>query len=108
MDGLLIALIVSTLNTLCTSIIRLSSPRVISDRLFMPDFTYYIVCLICQCVTLRLWQLIKKSLKNELFSSLQNLRERIQEIFGQLTFEQVISVSSYNFILEALFYAVSY
>jgi len=56
----------------------------------------------------RLWQFIKKSLKNELFSSLQNLRARLQEIFDQLTFEQVISVSSYNFILEALFYAASY
>ncbi len=53
-------------------------------------------------------QFIKKSLKNELFSSLQNLRARLQEIFDQLTFEQVISVSSYNFILEALFYAASY
>ncbi|WP_428850459.1 hypothetical protein [Nostoc sp. DedVER01b] len=40
--------------------------------------------------------------------SLQALRERIQEIFDQLTFEQVISVSSYNFILEALFYAASH
>jgi len=29
-------------------------------------------------------------------------------LFEQLTFEQVISVSSYNFILEALFYAASY
>ena len=63
----------------------------------------------------RLWQLLKKPLKNELFSSLQALsvgvarrRHRIQEIFNQLTFEQVMSVSSYNFILEALFYAASY
>lgn len=56
----------------------------------------------------RLWQFIKKLLKNELFSSLQNLRERIQQIFDQLTFEQVMSVSSYNFILSALFYAASY
>ncbi|MFN6480829.1 hypothetical protein [Nostoc sp. DedQUE07] len=32
------------------------------------------------------------------------LRDRIQELFDQLTFEQVISASSYNFILEALFY----
>ncbi|MCC5606123.1 transposase [Nostoc sp. CHAB 5834] len=56
----------------------------------------------------RLWQFLKKSLKNELFSSLQNLRHRIQQLFEQLTFEQVISVSSYNFILEALFYAASY
>jgi transposase len=56
----------------------------------------------------RLWQFLKKSLKNELFSSLQALSDRIQEIFNQLTFEQVMSVSSYNFILEALFYAASY
>ena len=56
----------------------------------------------------RLWQLLKKSLKNELFSSLQNLRARIQEIFDRLTSDLVISVSSYNFILEALFYAASY
>ncbi|MEH2317901.1 hypothetical protein, partial [Nostoc sp.] len=63
----------------------------------------------------RLWQLLKKLLKNELFSSLQNLRvgvarrrHRIQQLFELLTFEQVMSVSSYNFILEALFYAASY
>lgn len=65
----------------------------------------------------RLWQFLKKSLKNELFSSLQDLRDtplalsfayRIQQLFKQLTFEQVISISSYNFILEALFYAASY
>ncbi|PHM06109.1 transposase [Nostoc sp. 'Peltigera malacea cyanobiont' DB3992] len=63
----------------------------------------------------RLWQFLKKSLKNELFSSIQNLRvgvarrrHRIQQLFEQLTFEQVISISSYNFILEALFYAASY
>lgn len=63
----------------------------------------------------RLWQLLKKPLKNQLFSSLQTLRvgvarrrHRIQEIFDQLTLEQVISVSSYNFILEALFYAASH
>ncbi|MBE8965816.1 transposase [Nostocales cyanobacterium LEGE 12452] len=63
----------------------------------------------------RLWQLLKKPLKNQLFSYLQTLRvgvarrrHRIQEIFDQLTLEQVISVSSYNFILEALFYAASH
>ncbi len=56
----------------------------------------------------RLWEFLKKPLKNELFHSLQNLRDRIEEIFNQLTFEQVISISSYNFILEALFYAASY
>ena len=63
----------------------------------------------------RLWQLLKKPLKNQLFFSLQTLRvgvarrrHRIQEIFDQLTLKQVISISSYNFILEALFYAASY
>ncbi|CDN15469.1 hypothetical protein RintRC_0893 [Richelia intracellularis] len=55
----------------------------------------------------RLWHFLKKPLKNELFSSLQDLRERIQQLFEQLTFEQVILISSYNFILEALFYAAS-
>ncbi|MCF2145997.1 IS630 family transposase [Desmonostoc muscorum LEGE 12446] len=56
----------------------------------------------------RLWQFLKKSLKNELFSDLQDLRTRLQQLFEQLTSEQVISISSYNFILEALFYAASY
>ncbi|MHC5717438.1 MAG: IS630 family transposase [Nostoc sp.] len=63
----------------------------------------------------RLWQFLKKSLKNELFSSLQDLRvgvarrrHRVQQLFEQLTFDEVISISSYNFILEALFYAASY
>ncbi len=56
----------------------------------------------------RLWQFLKKSLKNQLFSSLQDLRDRIQQLFEQLTFDQVMSISSYNFILEALFYAASY
>lgn len=56
----------------------------------------------------RLWELLKQPLKNKLFSSLQDLRNRIQELFDKLTLEQVMSVSSYNFILEALFYAASY
>jgi transposase len=56
----------------------------------------------------RLWHFLKQMLRNELFSSVQDLRERIQQLFDQLTFEQVMSISSYNFILEALFYAASY
>ena len=55
----------------------------------------------------RLWQFLKQPLKHQLFSSLQALRDRIQELFDWLTFEQVMSISSYNFILEALFYAAS-
>lgn len=56
----------------------------------------------------RLWELLKQPLKNELFSSLQALRNRLQEIIDQLTLKQVMSVSSYNFILKALFYAASH
>ncbi len=55
----------------------------------------------------RLWQFLKQPLKNELFFSLKNLRDRLQELFHQLTPEQVMSICSYNFILEALFYAAS-
>jgi hypothetical protein len=39
---------------------------------------------------------------------LQALRERVQELFDQLTVEKVMSVASYNFILEALFYVASH
>lgn len=56
----------------------------------------------------RLWQFLKQPLKHQLFSSLQALGDRIQELFDQLTLEIVMSVSSYNFILEALFYAASH
>ncbi|MBN3888745.1 MAG: transposase [Nostoc sp. JL31] len=55
----------------------------------------------------RLWQLLKKPLKNQLFSSLQTLRvglarrrHRIQEIFDQLTLEQVISIFSKLFSMQ--------
>lgn len=56
----------------------------------------------------RFWQLLKQPLKNQIFPSLQALRERVQELFDQLTVEEVMSVASYNFILEALFYAASH
>jgi transposase len=55
----------------------------------------------------RFWQLLKQPLKNQIFPSLQALRERVQDLFDQLTLEQVASVSAYDFILEALFYAAS-
>lgn len=56
----------------------------------------------------RCWQLLKKPLKNQIFPSLQALRERVQDLFDQLTLEQVASVAAYDFILEALFYAASH
>jgi transposase len=55
----------------------------------------------------RFWQWLKQPLKNQRFPSLQALRQRVQGLFDQLTLEQVASVSAYNFILEALFYAAS-
>jgi len=56
----------------------------------------------------RLWQWLKRPLKNQNFPSLDALRTRIEEIFEQLTPERVMSVSSYDFILEALFYVASH
>jgi hypothetical protein len=60
----------------------------------------------------RFWQWLKQPLKNQIFPSLQALRERVQQLIDQLidqlTLEQVMSVASYNFILEALFYAASH
>ena len=56
----------------------------------------------------RFWQLLKKPLKNQIFPSLQALRQRVQELFDQLTLEQVMSVASDNFILEVLFYVASH
>ena len=56
----------------------------------------------------RLWQHLKRPLKNQSFPSLDALRRRIQELFEQLTPEQVMSIASYDFILEALFYAASH
>jgi transposase len=53
----------------------------------------------------RFWQLLKQSLKNQVFPSLQALRERVQELLEQLSFQQVSSVSAFDFILDALFYA---
>ncbi len=55
----------------------------------------------------RLWQFLKQPLKNQIFPSLQALRERVQELFDQLTLDQVMSVSAYDFILSALFYVAS-
>ena len=46
--------------------------------------------------------------KGEVFTTLQQLRERLQQVLEKITPEQICSLSSYNFILEALFYAASY
>lgn len=56
----------------------------------------------------RVWQFIKKQLKGEVFLTLGELRSRLHQVLQLFTPEQISSLSSYNFILEALFYAASY
>ena len=53
----------------------------------------------------RLWQFLKAQLKGENFASLDALKARMQQLLEQVTPEQVASLTSYDFILEALFYA---
>lgn len=53
----------------------------------------------------RLWQFLKAQLKGENFASLTVLKARIQQLLDELMPEQIISLTSYDFILEALFYA---
>lgn len=55
----------------------------------------------------RLWQFLKSQLNGENFNNLAQLRHRLEQEFQNLTSEQVASLTSYNFILEALFYAAS-
>ena len=56
----------------------------------------------------RVWQFIKQQFNGEVFETLVHLRTRLNQVLEQITPEQIISLSSYNFILEALFYAASY
>ena len=53
----------------------------------------------------RFWQWVRAQLEGEHFTSLAQLRTRLNQIFDALVPEQVASLTSYNFILEALFYA---
>ncbi|NES69763.1 MAG: hypothetical protein F6K24_33375 [Okeania sp. SIO2D1] len=56
----------------------------------------------------RVWQFIKQQLKGEVFLTLGELRSRLHQVLQLFTPEQISSLSSYNFILEALFYAASH
>lgn len=53
----------------------------------------------------RFWQLLRAQLEGEHFTTLSQLRARLNQILGALSAEQVASLTSYDFILEALFYA---
>ncbi|MEH2107450.1 transposase [Nostoc sp.] len=55
----------------------------------------------------RVWEFIKHQLTGEVFTTLQQLRDRLQQVLEKITKQQICSLSSYNFILEALFYAAS-
>ncbi|NJR63998.1 MAG: IS630 family transposase [Cyanobacteria bacterium CRU_2_1] len=55
----------------------------------------------------RFWQWIKQQTKGENFKTLSELRTRLRQVLEELTAEQVASLTGYNFILEALFYAAS-
>lgn len=51
----------------------------------------------------RVWQALKRLLRWQNCESLDQLRERITTALDALTPEQIISLTSYDFILEALF-----
>lgn len=55
--------------------------------------------------TERLWQHLRTQLQGENFTSLELLRSRLQQLWEKLTPDLVASLTSYDFILEALFYA---
>lgn len=55
----------------------------------------------------RVWEFIKQQLQCEVFITLEQLRDRLQQVLAKITPERICSLSSYNFILEALFYAAS-
>jgi hypothetical protein len=56
----------------------------------------------------RVWEFIKQQFQGGVFTTLTQLRQRLQTVMAKITPQQICSLSSYNFILEALFYAASY
>lgn len=55
----------------------------------------------------RLWLAIKSHLKGENFSSLADLRSRLNQVIETMTKQQISSLTAYDFILDAIFYAAS-
>jgi hypothetical protein len=89
--------------------------NILTNSSFILEFDIILYLLLTQVAGYKIQIYYFRRSRTPLFSSLQALsvgvarrRHRIQEIFNQLTFEQVMSVSSYHFMLEALFYAASY
>ena len=50
----------------------------------------------------RFWKEVKKSLKNQVFDSLDFLRRTLRNILARFTQEYIASITGYDFILEAL------
>ena len=55
----------------------------------------------------RFWRYIKSKLKWNNCKNLAQLRQQLTDVLGEITPEQIASLTSYNFILEALFSAAS-
>ncbi|MBN3892578.1 MAG: transposase [Nostoc sp. JL31] len=55
----------------------------------------------------RFWLFLKSQIKGQVFNTLEELRDRLNEVLSKITSERVISLTFYDFILEALFYAAS-
>lgn len=53
----------------------------------------------------RLWQFLKRLWKNENFASLNALRARVNQELEQLSVQQVQSLTSFDFVLDALLQA---
>jgi hypothetical protein len=50
----------------------------------------------------RLWQHLKKDLRWSLFKDITELQTKVDELLNELTYETVVSLTGYNFILDAL------
>jgi DDE superfamily endonuclease len=56
----------------------------------------------------RVWQQLKARLKGESFASIESLRARLQQELELIEPERLASLSSFDFLLDALFYAASH
>jgi len=55
----------------------------------------------------RLWEYVKRDLKWENYSSLDELKEKVDVIIKSLTTEEVLSLCGWDYILEAILSATS-
>ncbi|MCJ8283757.1 MAG: hypothetical protein MJK14_29260 [Rivularia sp. ALOHA_DT_140] len=55
----------------------------------------------------RFWEFLKSKLQWDNCKNLDQLRQKLAEVLKTITPEMIASLTSYNFILEALFSAAS-